>query len=78
MKSLNDLENEYGVTIIPSRITGRRWSFVGKAGFDMPPCSSVKTPCGSGRGFVVYGWEKLGEEQRVRLGELLRSGDEYC
>ncbi|KMQ50267.1 hypothetical protein CHISP_2837 [Chitinispirillum alkaliphilum] len=79
LQALENLEREFNVVIVPSKITGNRWSFAPgcKKSFQVPITSSQKIRVDEVTGYIVYGWNVLSEEQKRLLGESLRGIDEY-
>jgi len=73
--SIQLLEKEYNVRILPASIIGgRRWSFTGKLTGEIPPGQSERIAITKDSGVIVYNWHSLDtfkqNELRTKIGAL--------
>lgn len=66
--SIQHLETEYHVRILPASIIGgRRWSFTGKLTGDIPPGQSERIAITKETGVIVYNWHNLDSFKQQEL-----------
>lgn len=71
------LRKKYGIMIIPARIIGRRWAFVGGA-TDVPLGLAHRIELDNGTGVIVYNWNHLSQDQKkkaeIEIREIILPG----
>ena len=71
IKSVENLANEFGVTIIVAKIMGRRWAFTENPSGTFSIGISKKIPLNDSWGVVVYNWNNLAAEKQIELENRL-------
>jgi len=67
-KTIESLETQYNVRILPVKIIGgRRWSFTGKECGILPAGETKRIPFDSENGVIVYNWHILNDLQKTTL-----------
>ncbi len=66
--SIQLLEKEYNVRILPASIIGgRRWSFTGKLTGEIPPGQTERIAITKESGMIVYNWNSLDSFKQQEL-----------
>ncbi len=66
--SIQLLEKEYNVRILPASIIGgRRWSFTGKLTGEIPPGQTERIAITKESGMIVYNWHSLDSFKQQEL-----------
>lgn len=76
MKSIKQIEIEYNIKIISARITGRRWACISNDFSNIMPSRPGRIQIDSGKGFIVYNWDTLDDNQKEMLKNHLSELEE--
>ena len=69
-----ELEKKYGITLQLSRISGKRWVYAaGRIIKDILPLPPERIELENNFGLIVYNGDKLSEEQKKQMVEILKS-----
>ncbi|MFP4162574.1 MAG: hypothetical protein ACLFQB_06480 [Chitinispirillaceae bacterium] len=67
---IRELEQTYDIRVLKARIIGRRWSNEGGGG-GIPISPPHRIQVGENNGFIIYGWDQLGTEQKEHVQKEL-------
>lgn len=76
MKSIKQIEDEFNIKVIPARITGKRWTCIGKSFSNITPSCSNRIQVNSDKGFIVYNWDSVSNDLKDEVTKyLIELGD---